>query len=167
MKWFYIRWGVILAIGLVIALFGAQRYYQEVDTLSPEQLLQTQSTETLRILGLVQPGSLVLGDPNGIRFRLSGEQQSLPVLYTGPPTDILRELKTLVVVGRWDPAGQVFMARDIALLPNYGYVLAAYLIGVIPTGYFLFRMERKVDLLYTEIKGAKVYEPEEGGLDKV
>jgi cytochrome c-type biogenesis protein CcmE len=169
MKWLYIRWGGILLAGLIITLLGVQRYYREVITISPEQLLQKQSTGTVRILGTVQAGSLsvVNGDSASAfqaTFRLSsGEREVLSVLYTGERPDNLRELKSLVVVGRWNPSTQVFESHEIQLLPNYGYVAAAYLSVMIPMGLFLFRMERKVELLYTEIKSAKVYEPGGGG----
>jgi len=171
MKWLYIRWGGILLAGLIITLLGVQHYRQEVTTISPEQILQEQQTGTVRVLGTVQAGSLSSTDGESAsafqaRFRLSGEREGLSVLYTGERPDNLRELKSLVVVGQWNPSTQVFESHGIQLLPNYGYVVAAYLIVMIPMGLFLFRMERKVELLYTEIKIAKVYEPEGVAFDK-
>ncbi len=166
MKWLYIRWGGILLAGFLIILLGVQRYYREVSTISPEQLLQEQPTETVRVLGTVQAGSLSSSTeesatPYQARFRLAGEKENLSVWYTGEKPDNLRELKNLVVVGRWNASSQEFEAHEIQLLPNFWYVAAAYLIVMIPMGLFLFRMERKVELLYTEIKSAKVYEKEE------
>jgi cytochrome c-type biogenesis protein CcmE len=157
--------------GCVITLLGVQRYSQEVTTIFPEQLLQDQPAGTVRVLGTVQAGSLSsLGEeaasPYQARFRLSGEKEDLSVWYTGENPDNLRELKSLVVVGRWNASSQEFEAHEIQLLPNLGYVAAAYLITLLPMGLFLFRMERKVELLYNEIKSAKVYEPEEDVFDK-
>jgi cytochrome c-type biogenesis protein CcmE len=170
MKWFYIRWGGILLVGLIIAILGAQRYRQEVSAISPEQLLQEQPAGTVRVLGTVQAGSLSSSSEASAayqaRFRFSGEKETLAVWYTGEKPDNLRELKKLVVVGRWNVSSQKFEAHEIQLLPNFGYVAAAYLIVMIPMGIFLFRMERKVELLYTEIKSAKVYESEEAAFDK-
>jgi cytochrome c-type biogenesis protein CcmE len=171
MKWFYIRWGGILLTVLIITVLGVQRYRQEVSTISPEQLLRGQSTETARVLGTVQAGSLSSSSEESTpiyqaRFRLSGERETLPVQYIGEKPDNLRELKSLVVVGQWNAASGEFVAREIQLLPNFGYVAAAYLIVMIPMGLFLFRMERKVELLYTEIKSAKMYEAEESAFDK-
>lgn len=171
MKWFYIRWGGILFVGLIIAILGVQRYRQEVSTISPEQLLQEQPARTVRVLGTVQAGSLSSsgeepGSAYQARFRLSGEKENLSVWYTGEKPDNLRQLKKLVVIGRWNASSQEFEAHEIRLLPNFGYVAAAYLVVMIPMGLFLFRMERKVELLYTEIKSAKAYEPEERAFDK-
>ncbi|GEM_PF-986018 len=171
MKWLYIRWGGILLAGLIITVLGAQRYQHEGTTISPEQLLKEQPTETARVLGTVQAGSLSSSGEGSApayqaRFRLSGQKENLSVLYTGEKPDNLRELKSLVVVGRWNASSQKFEAHEIQLLPNFGYVAAAYLIVLIPMGLFLFHMERKVELLYTEIKSAKVYEKEEDAFDK-
>jgi cytochrome c-type biogenesis protein CcmE len=168
MRWLYIRWGGILLAGLIITFLGLQHYRLEVETISPEQLLQERHTGTVRVLGTVQAGSLSTSEkdatsPYQARFKLSGEKEALSVFYIGTMPDNLRELKSLVVVGQWNPSTEVFDAHDIQILPNYGYVTAAYLIVMIPMGLFLFRMERKVELLYTEIKAAKVYEPEGGG----
>ena len=71
----------------------------------------------------------------------------------------LRELKSLVVIGRWDRAARAIEAREIALTPNAPFIFAAYLLGIVPLGLFLFRMERRVQLLYHQIKEAKAYTP--------
>jgi hypothetical protein len=90
------------------------------------------------------------------RFDLAGAQDTLPVQYDGPPPDNLRELKTLVVIGRWDPASAVFLAHDIALVTNYGFVVGRTWFPLA----FPFGMERRVTLLYREIKESRLYEPE-------
>ena len=171
MKWLYIRWGGILLAGLIIAFLGLQHYRLEVETISPERFLQGRQTGVVRVLGTVQAGSLFTSEKESAsafqaRFKLSGDKEGLSVLYTGTMPDNLRELKSLVIVGRWNPSTEVFEAYDIQILPNYGYVTAAYLIVMIPMGLFLFRMERKVEILYTEIKSAKVYEPEGVDFDR-
>src|SRR3990172_13301289 len=139
--------------------------------MSQEQLLREQPTGTVRILGRVEAGSLsALGQEetslHRATFYLSGEREGLPVRYIGGIADNLREVKTMVVIGRWDLSTREFEAHEISLLPNYGYVAAAYLIGMIPIGFFLFLMERRVELLYNEIKAAKAYESEVAGFDK-
>ena len=163
MKGFYLRWGIILLVGLLVVTLGIRRYYREVATIPIEQFVSKPSTQTVRVLGMVQGDSLVKETSmKQATFHLSGNGTSLAVRYRGEDLDSIRELKTLVVVGQWNPSTQVFEAHEIQLLPNYGYVAAAYLIVMIPMSLFLFRMERKVELLYTEIKSAKVYEPEVG-----
>ena len=162
MKGFYVRWGAILLAGVMIALLGAWRYEREVTTISPEDLLLEQPTGMVRILGRVQPGSLMAEEPQGVRFELAGDRERILVRYTGEENDNLRELKTLVVVGRWNPGGRELEADEIALVPNYGFIAAAYLLGIVPVMIFLFGMERRTRLLFHEIKGTTVYKPEEG-----
>lgn len=160
MRGVYLRWGGALALAALIGALGAQRYYQEVATVSPERLLHNPPQETVRVLGRVEGGSLVK-DPLGkeARFQLSGEKERIAVHYIGDDSDTLRELKTIVVMGEWNGAAAEFTAKKIALIPNYGFITAAYLIALIPMGLFLFNMERKVALLYTRIKQEKVYQP--------
>lgn len=162
MKGFYVRWGAILSAGVMIALLGAWRYETEVTTISPEDLLLEQPTGTVRILGRVRPGSLMAEESQGVRFELAGDRERILVRYTGEENDNLRELKTLVVVGRWNPGGREWEADEIALVPNYGFIAAAYLLGIVPLMMFLFGMERRTRLLFHEIKGTTVYKPEEG-----
>jgi len=45
-------------------------------------------------------------------------------------------------------------------------VAAAYILGIIPALIFLFLMERKLRLLYMEVKEARLYEPEVMDFDK-
>jgi cytochrome c-type biogenesis protein CcmE len=160
MKRFYIRWGGTLAIGIAIALLGLQRYDREVTAISPEQLLREQPTQTVRVLGRIEAGSLVK-EATEQKFLLSGESEKVPVTYRGEETDSLRELKTLVIEGKWDPSSRTLEAQKLSLTPNYGFVTAAYLVTLVPLGLFLFHMERKVALLYIMIKEEKAYQPEE------
>lgn len=160
MKRFYIRWGGVLTIGLIIGLLGMQRYNREVTAISPDRLLRDPPAQPVRVLGRIEAGSLVK-EGTAVTFRLFGENEAIPVSYQGDETESLRELKTLVIEGKWDPSARVLEARKIALIPNYGFVTAAYLVTLIPLGLFLFHMERKVALLYIMIKQEKAYQPEE------
>ncbi|HET6465992.1 MAG TPA: cytochrome c maturation protein CcmE [Nitrospiria bacterium] len=162
MKGFYIRWGGLILVGLWIAAVGTQRYNRDVRPLTPEEVLKNHSAGPVRMLGMVEAGSL-RKDPAGSQtlFSVVENGQRIPVAYQGNDADNLRELKTLVVIGGWDDASQRFVARDIALIPNYGFIIAAYLV-MIPLALFLFMMERRVRLLYNEIKQSKLYEPEAG-----
>jgi cytochrome c-type biogenesis protein CcmE len=160
MKRFYIRWGAVLAIGVVIGLLGLQRYYRDVNALSPEQLLREQPVQAVRVLGRIEGGSLVKEEAQR-KFLLSGESEKVSVSYRGEETESLRELKTLVVEGKWDPSTRILEAQKISITPNYGFITAAYLVSLIPLGLFLFNMERKVALLYIMIKQEKAYQAEE------
>ena len=162
MNGLYIRWIGALALGILIGLLGARRYVHDVRAISPERLLNEPSAETVRVLGRVEAGSLVKDPSKGeMVFHLAGEKERLSVRYAGEEPENLRELKTLVIVGRWNRTDGVLEAEKIALIPNYGFVTAAYLVALLPLGFFLFYMERKVAILYTRIKDEKIYQPEE------
>lgn len=173
MRGLYLRWAGIIGVALVIVWLAAQHYDRAVKTITPEQLLQTRPVGTVRVIGLVQAGSLRITPQEGStppmiqsEFELAGQQERLPVHYDGPADDNLRELKTLVVVGHLNPegpdgsSGRRFEAHEFDLLPNYGFITAAYLLALIPLGLFLFGMERRVALLYTVIKETTAYQPE-------
>jgi cytochrome c-type biogenesis protein CcmE len=161
MNGFYLRWVIILLMGALIASFGFWRYQREVASLSPAELLQEKPTGGVRVLGTVKPGTLVQGkSPGEAWFELTDAKHHLTVYYTGPEDENLRELKTLVVVGQWDAGSSEFQARELAVVPNYGFITSAYIVSIIPIGLFLFVMERRIRLLYADIKGTTVYEPE-------
>jgi len=164
MNGFYIRWAVILMLGTGLFFLGWMRYREEVRTVSPESLLRDRPAGGVRLLGTVVPGTLEKpsesGGPGETRFSLKEGEAQVMVRYSGDDAEDLRELKTLVVHGRWDQESQTFQGDKISVVPNYGFITAAYLVSVIPLGLFLFSMERRVRLLYHEIKGTNVYEPE-------
>jgi cytochrome c-type biogenesis protein CcmE len=173
-KGLYLRWVVVICVALVIAWLAAQHYDREVRPITPEALLQSRPVGTVRVIGRVQAGSLKSATPEAgggsllADFELAGEQAQLAVHYDGPADDNLRELKTLVVIGHLDSAGSDgprFEAHEFDLLPNYGFITAAYLLALIPLGLFLFGMERRVALLYTVIKETTIYQPEAGAIE--
>jgi cytochrome c-type biogenesis protein CcmE len=179
----YLRWTVVLIGGVVLAGLAAQRYATDVRPLTPEQLRQSRPPDRVRVIGMVQPGSLAIeagGKSDGTdvaemvaSFNLAGElpgelageptglNDRLPVRYLGPADDNLRELKTIVIIGQLDGKSWQFVADRIDLIPNFGFISAAYLLGLIPLALFLFSMERRVTLLYTVIKETTLYKPEE------
>lgn len=171
MKGLYLRWVVVVCVALVIGWLAGQHYDREVRPISPEALLQTRPVGTVRVIGRVQAGSLTAAPPAGsggtmvADFELTGVRAQVAVHYDGPVDDNLRELKTLVVIGHLGPDGLRFEGHELDLLPNYGFITAAYLLALIPLGLFLFSMERRVALLYTVIKETTVYQPEVGVIE--
>ncbi|MHB8483600.1 MAG: cytochrome c maturation protein CcmE domain-containing protein [Nitrospiria bacterium] len=161
MKTFYLRWGGILSVALILGLLGGQRYYREVSAISPDQVL-SRPGQVVRVQGRIEAGSLVI-EPSLHKadFQIAGEKEKISVQFTGDELDNLRELKVIVLLGKWDPAARRFESQKTALTPNYGFITAAYLVGLLPLGFFLFKMERKVSLLYALIKQEKIYQPEE------
>ncbi|MFQ5949713.1 MAG: cytochrome c maturation protein CcmE, partial [Nitrospiria bacterium] len=104
MKRFYLRWGGILFVGVIIGLFAMARYNREVSTIPPERLLAEQPLHTVRVLGLVEAGSLVKGAPGEpLHFMLSGGRAQVPVQYRGDdPENLPRLGRALVLLyGGW------------------------------------------------------------------
>ncbi len=162
MRRLYFRWIGIFMVGGVIAFLGARRYCSEVAALSVEAtaaLTEATAVGEVRVLGQVVAGSLTR-EGERLKFRLAGATQQISVDSIGADRDAIRALKTLVIIGRWTPSTQTFTADGNAPIPNYGYITAAYLIGLIPLALFLLYMERTVRSLYAAIKQEKVYEPE-------
>jgi len=165
MTGFYLRWGVIVLLGFWIATAGAIRYFKDVRPMAPQEVLSHQPAGPVRIVGMVEAGSLIKGHPDSpSRFSLVRNGQRISVEYRGSDPDLIRELKTLVLVGRWDATSGLFTAGEIHLVPNYGFITTAYLV-MVPLAVYLFLMERRVRLLYNEIKNSKVYEPEKYQLE--
>ena len=156
----YIRWGGMLIVAIVFIVLTYQHYRDNLASLVPQQVRQETPAGDVRVLGMVQGGTLKTRKAGEATFTLLGENATLPVHYQGPPPDNLRELKILVLVGTWNAATQVFEARDIGIVPNYGFIAGAYLLGLVPLALFLFVMSRRVNFLYDEIKASKLYEEE-------
>ncbi len=161
MKSLYLRWSGLLIVALVLTGLTYSHYQQHLATLSPKQILEQQPSHEVRVLGMVRGGTLKGNVEGGdATFALVEHDTTIPVQYQGPPPDNLRELKTLILIGKWNPSDNIFEARDIGLVTNYGFVVGAYVIGLIPLAIFLFAMSRRVELLYEEIKASKLYQEE-------
>ena len=156
----YIRWGGLLIVAIALSVLTYQHYRDNLASLVPQQVKREAPAGEIRVLGMVQGGTLQTREAGEATFTLLGKQATLPVHYQGPPPDNLRELKILVLIGTWNAATQVFEARDIGIVPNYGFIAGAYLLGLLPLALFLFAMSRRVHFLYDEIKASKLYEEE-------
>lgn len=158
----YTRWALILGATLLLAILTYQHYQQHLSTLSMGTLLSSPPvTQPVRIQGMVKSGTLQGDVEHGqATFEFVDGAASLAVEYQGPPLENIRELKTLVLIGRWDSQAQVFKAQDTALINNFGFVAAAYLISVMALGWMVFAMSQRVMVLFKEIKESKLYEPE-------
>lgn len=158
MKGFYLRWAGILLGVVLLAFLGTLRYQREVSTVSPAYVLATAPEKPVRVQGMVQAGSLRLDQPRREAwFVLEGDEGALRVHYQGPDMEEIRELRHLVIGGVWNPEQARLEGRSLALPPRYGFVTAAYAVGLLPTLLFLFHMERRVRLLYNEIRETKPY----------
>jgi cytochrome c-type biogenesis protein CcmE len=162
----YTRWALIFGAIFLLAILTYQHYQQHLSTLSVATLLGSPpSTQPVRIQGMVKSGTLKGDVEQGqATFEFVDGPASLLVEYQGPPLENIRELKTLVLIGRWDTQAQIFKAQDTALINNFGFVAAAYLISVLALGWMVFAMSQRVMVLFKEIKESKLYEPEADSL---
>ena len=149
-------------VAFILAILTSKHFEQNLASVSPKAVVTgSQTQSSLRVQGMVKSGSLTGKPEEGhAEFELLGESESLKVQYQGPPPENLRELKTLILIGRWDAEAGLFRAHETALVTNYGFVASAYIIALISLVVFVFLMSRKVSFLYQEIKESKLYEPE-------
>ncbi len=157
MRRLYLRWAGVLAVGVLVAFWGARRYCNEVAAQSVERLsARTEAVGEIRVIGQVDRLTRETG-----KFRLTGTTEWITVDATSDDLSEIRSLKTVVVIGRWIPSTRTLTADRIAPIPNGGYIAAAYLTGLLSSILFLFSMERRVISLYAAVKQEKMYEPEQ------
>lgn len=102
-----------LALALSTALIGfAMRdginYFR-----SPTQVVESPPPEgeTFRIGGLVEEGSLIRGEGETIRFRVTDTVNSVPAAFTGVTPDLFGEGEGMVGTGRMENG--IFVATEI------------------------------------------------------
>ncbi len=163
MTWFYSRWAALIALAVIFSALTYQHYQQNLASVTPEWIVKnnTPNPPSIRVQGRVKSQSVTGNLEEGqAEFELEGESANLSVHYNGPPPENLEELKTRIVVGQWNPVQKIFRAHEIALVPNYRFLISAYLVGFIPLLLLAFFMSIKVTSLFQVIKDSKLYEPE-------
>ena len=158
----YTRWAIMVGGLLLLAMMTFQQYQRDLSTLSLATVVtRPASSEPVRIQGMVKSGTLSGDTEQGqATFELIDGPTTLPVEYAGPPLENIRELKTIVLLGHLDHETKTFKAKDTALISNFGFVAAAYVIAVFSLGWAIFAMSQRVMVLFKEIKEEKLYEPE-------
>ncbi len=158
----YTRWAIMVGGLLLLAMMTFQQYQHDLSTTSLAALISSPSTsEPVRIQGMVKSGTLSGETKQGqATFELVDGPTTVAVVYAGPPLENIRELKTMVFVGQLDTETKIFKAKDTALINNFGFVTAAYLLTVLSICWALFAMSQRVMVLFKEIKDEKLYEPE-------
>ena len=68
--------------------------------------------QTVRIGGLVQPGSVVQSPNGDVRFAIADKAGAVPASFHGQLPDLFREGQGVVAQGEFDSAG-VFMAKEV------------------------------------------------------
>jgi cytochrome c-type biogenesis protein CcmE len=67
---------------------------------------------TVRIGGLVQPGSVVKASDGEVRFSIADQAGAVPAVFRGELPDLFREGQGVVAQGEFDPGG-VFVAKQV------------------------------------------------------
>jgi cytochrome c-type biogenesis protein CcmE len=68
--------------------------------------------QTVRIGGLVQPGSVIKTADGEIRFSIADKAGAVPASFRGVLPDLFREGQGVVAQGEFDPQG-VFVAKQV------------------------------------------------------
>ena len=159
---FYTRWAILVGGLIIVALMTYHHYQRALSTIPLATVVsRPPSSDVLRIQGMVKSGTLASNIEQGqATFELIDGPTTLPVEYAGPPLENIRELKTMVLIGHLDAQTQTFKAKDTALINNFGFVAAAYLLTVVTLAWVVFAMGQRVMVLFKEIKDEKLYEPE-------
>ncbi|EAQ44680.1 MAG: cytochrome c biogenesis protein CcmE [Roseobacter sp. MedPE-SWde] len=99
---------VVATIAIGTALKDGINYFR-----SPSQVMETPPppSETFRIGGLVEEGSLVRGQGEAVRFSVTDGGATVPVTFTGVLPDLFEENQGMVGTGKY--INGVFEASEI------------------------------------------------------
>ena len=91
-----------MSLPMILVVLAYQHYQQHLISVTPVFVIKNAPTDSaLRVQGMVKSGSLKGNVQEGhAEFELVGESSTISVAYDGPPPDNLRELKTLIIVGK-------------------------------------------------------------------
>jgi cytochrome c-type biogenesis protein CcmE len=146
------RWLLVaLLLGAVTAL-AFQRYQNEVSSLTPNEFGAVTASQSVRVLGRVQAGSLQITTGEA-RFILENEGAQVNVLYNGPDLDTLRELKTILIHGEKQADGSLH-ADVVSITPNYGFIVGAYGVAGVILLLFAFLVEARLRRMEKEFHPA-------------
>jgi cytochrome c-type biogenesis protein CcmE len=113
----FVLGGIVVAvvIGVLIAtsFSGSTSEYlsvAEVKALGPDQ------TRNSRVAGEIVPNSVTWSTRDlHLTFEIEDESGNLAISYYGPQPDMLVDAVEAVVVGKYNPEGEVFEAEDLLM----------------------------------------------------
>ncbi|WP_135504943.1 cytochrome c maturation protein CcmE [Roseovarius aestuariivivens] len=109
---------LVIATGLIgYALRDGINFFR-----SPSQIMAEPPapTETFRIGGLVEEGTLIRGEGETVRFNVTDGGASIPVTYKGVLPDLFEENQGMVGTGTYD--GATFRATEILAKHDEDYM---------------------------------------------
>jgi cytochrome c-type biogenesis protein CcmE len=107
-----------VAVGLVLYALSSNIVF----FFTPTQISRNEAPQgrAFRVGGLVEPGSLAR-DGLDVRFRVTDNAQTIPVLYRGTLPDLFKEGKGVVAQGTLGPDG-VFKASEVLAKHDENYM---------------------------------------------
>lgn len=136
------NWLTVAILMLAVVGFAYDRYLCAVASVPPQAFAAMAEGASARVLGRVQAGSVKL-EAGNLSFVLEDGGASVQISYRGPDQDMVRELKTLLVFGKRLPDGSM-AAGGVSIAANYGFITAAYGLGIGLLLVFAWVQERAV-----------------------
>jgi cytochrome c-type biogenesis protein CcmE len=102
----------ILAVAVGLSLWASRSAIVFFYGPSEAQARHVPSGQTVRIGGLVQPGSVIKAADGEVRFAIADKAGAVSASYRGELPDLFREGQGVVAQGEFDPTG-VFVARQV------------------------------------------------------
>ena len=102
----------ILAAAVGLSLWASQRAITFFYVPSEARAQHVPAGRTVRIGGLVQPGSVIKASDGEVRFSIADKASAVQASYRGELPDLFREGQGVVAQGEFNPQG-VFVANQV------------------------------------------------------
>jgi cytochrome c-type biogenesis protein CcmE len=102
----------IMALAVGLSLYATRRGINLFYVPSEARAQHVPAGQTVRIGGLVQPGSVVKDADGDVRFAIADKASAVQTTYRGELPDLFREGQGVVAQGEFDAQG-VFVAKQI------------------------------------------------------
>ena len=102
----------ILAAAVGLSLWASQSAITFFYLPSEAQAKHVPPGQTVRLGGLVQPGSVMKASDGEVRFSIADKAGAVPASFRGELPDLFREGQGVVAQGEFNPSG-VFVAKQV------------------------------------------------------
>jgi cytochrome c-type biogenesis protein CcmE len=102
----------VLALSVGLALYAMRDAVVFFYGPSQAQAEHVPAGRTVRIGGLVQPGSVIKAANGEVKFSIADQASAIPTTFRGELPDLFREGQGVVAQGEFDPGGQ-FVAKQV------------------------------------------------------
>ena len=102
----------ILAVAVGLSLWASRSAIVFFYGPSDARAQHVPAGQTVRLGGLVQPGSVIKASNGEVRFSIADKAGAVPTVFHGELPDLFREGQGVVAQGEFDHAG-VFVAKEV------------------------------------------------------